>query len=109
MAWVSEADLKPGTTYRRSVRRNTEEWLMGCRGEGEEGKDTDSGQVGVCLGVRQDTVKQHQWRSGDTNYWLWSWQKQTCSLATVLSAQSKSATSTGHKESFNTLQFMLTV
>lgn len=66
VAWVSEAELKPSRTYERSVQRNTEEWLMGCRGEGEEG-DTDLGQVG---GVRQDTVKQHQGRSGDTNYLL---------------------------------------
>lgn len=41
MALVSEAELKPGTTYRGSVQRNTEEWLMGCRGEGEEERDTD--------------------------------------------------------------------
>lgn len=70
--WISEATLKPGSTYKRSVQRNTEEWLMGCRGEGEEGREIQSrGRSGVCWGVRQDTVKQHQWRSGDTkNYWL---------------------------------------
>lgn len=45
VAWVSEAELKPSKTYERSVQRNTEEWLMGCRGEGGEG-DTDLGQVG---------------------------------------------------------------
>ena len=45
VAWVSEAELEPGTTYKRSVRRNTGEWLMGCRGEGggggRRGGDTD--------------------------------------------------------------------
>lgn len=61
---------------------------MGCRGEGrgrEEEEEEEEKQIlgrdgkreeereerrGVCWGVRQDTVKQHQWRSGDTNYWL---------------------------------------
>lgn len=56
---ISEAELKPGMTHRMSVQRNTEELLMGCRGDG--GRDLGRGG-----GVRQDTVKQHQWLSEDT-------------------------------------------
>lgn len=37
MALVSEAELKPGTTFKRIVWRNTGEILMDCRGKGEEG------------------------------------------------------------------------
>lgn len=40
---------------------------MGCRKEEEEEEED---RFGAGWGVRQDTVKQHQWRSGGTNYRL---------------------------------------
>lgn len=55
VAWVSEAGLKPAETYKKrmSVQRNTEGWLMGCRGEGKE----DSGQVGERGGVQSSSTR----------------------------------------------------
>lgn len=116
MAWVSEAELKPGTTYKRSVQRNTGEWLMGCRGEGGGGErgggDIDRGQVGGVLGSEAGYSQ-----AAPVAFWrqiigCGPGTKHTCSLATALSARSKSATSTGHNTSFespNTSGFMLTV
>lgn len=89
---------------------------MGCRGEGGGGErgggDIDQGQVGGVLGSEAGYSQ-----AAPVAFWrqiigCGPGTKHTCSLATALSARSKSATSTGHNTSFespNTSGFMLTV
>lgn len=64
VAWVSEAELKPAETYKKkmSVQRNTEGWLMGCRGEGKE----DSGAGWVRGRVQSSSTR----GALETNHWL---------------------------------------
>lgn len=76
----------------RSVQTNTQEWLMGCRGRrrrgeswGREGSEAGHSQAAPG-GALELQIIGCDLRS------------DTCSTATMLSAQSKSATSTGNRQ-----------
>lgn len=92
VACVSEAELQPGMANKRSVQTNTQEWLMGCRGRrrigeswGREGSEAGDSQAAPG-GAPELQIIGCDLRS------------ETCSTATMLSAQSKSATSTGNRQ-----------
>lgn len=92
VACVSEAELQPGMANKRSVQTNTQEWLMGCRGRrrggeswGREGSEAGHSQAAPG-GALELQIIGCDLRS------------ETCSTATMLSAQSKSATSTGNRQ-----------